>query len=76
MSACASTWPPRPAAAGCRLPRTEQSDLDLLQVQKVDELGDGLGHSRSLVPDSLRLTSAQAPAGSQPITTVASSSRS
>ena len=34
------------------LPRPEQSDLDLLQVQEVDELGDGLRHTRSLVPGS------------------------
>ena len=31
------------------LPGPKQSDLDLLQVQKVDELGDGLRHARSLV---------------------------
>ena len=34
------------------LPRAEEPDFDLLQVQMVEELGDGLWHTRSLVPGS------------------------
>jgi hypothetical protein len=44
-----------------RLPRPEQPDFDLLQVQKVDELGDGLWHTRSLVPGSRLVVSTARP---------------